>query len=261
MAWDQSSGNVGSKVDSSLGGGSTAFSIQFATAYLPVAGPNHPPTATNLQQRQTYVEGADSVALADVVVRDPDMAEQITATLVLDRPATGVLTAGSGRGERYDSSTGTWTVTGLTGQVNEALARVAFQPAEENDVDASIRVSIADGGENGATVLTGSVTLDVTPVNDAPVMRTIASRTFEGGQAGDQFGRRSARQATWMATAMAISLWEPAAASRAAFVLEVPLSTRATTGRCCTRFPASPETSRLPPSTRQATSMAMECPT
>ena len=58
--------------------------------------------------------------------------------------------------------------------MNAALAQVAFIPASDYDQDTTIAVNIADGGENSAVPVTGTITLDVTPVQDAP---TASDRT------------------------------------------------------------------------------------
>ena len=140
-------------------------------------GQNTQPTATNTTQTQTYTEGDATVAIDDIVVTDPDPAEQITATLTLSNTTTGALTANSGKGETYTGSTGIWTVTGSVANVNTALAAVAFEPETNNDVDATVAVDIRDGLEAGTTPVTGTITLDVTAVNDAPTISEIANQT------------------------------------------------------------------------------------
>ena len=66
----------------------------------------------------------------------------------------------------YTAGTGVWTVTGTVAQVNAALAAVAFTPATDNDVDTTITTHIQDAAATGPA--DGLITLDVTPVNDAP---------------------------------------------------------------------------------------------
>ncbi|NIV45881.1 MAG: DUF4347 domain-containing protein, partial [Gammaproteobacteria bacterium] len=124
---------------------------------------NDPPTATNLNQVKSYTEGDASVALDDIVVSDVDSAN-ITVTLTLSDPATGTLTAASGNGESYNTVSGLWTVTGTLAQVNAALAAVTFLPATENDVSTTITTHVED--QSGAAPPDGTITLNVTPVND-----------------------------------------------------------------------------------------------
>ncbi len=138
-------------------------SIQ-ATVTITVTAVNDPPTVANLTQTKTYTEGDSSVALDDIVVSDIDSAS-VTATLTLANTSTGALTASSGHGESYNAGTGVWTISGILADVNAALASVSFTPATNNDVDTTIGVSVTDGV---AAPSTGTITLDVTGVNDAP---------------------------------------------------------------------------------------------
>jgi hypothetical protein len=139
------------------------------TITLDVTPVNDAPTTNgNEGQTQVYTEDTGPVQLADIVVDDVDTHEQITATLTLADTTTGSLSAGSGNGETYDTGTGVWTITGSVGQVNAALADVAFIPEADNDLDTTVAVEIKDGLEDGSTPVTGTITLDVIPVNDAP---------------------------------------------------------------------------------------------
>jgi hypothetical protein len=186
--WDLSSGVAGAKVDTTTRGGSTAFAADSVTAFLHLARENHAPTATNLDQTVSYVEGDRSVPLGDIVVTDIDVADEITVTLTLHDETTGSLSVASSSGEQYNPTTGVWTMTGSVGQVNTALAAVQFVPAMENDRDTAVAVLIADGGENGASALSGVLVLDATPVNDAPVLRTFDVRTILGNDSDASFG-------------------------------------------------------------------------
>ena len=131
-----------------------------------VEPPNSPPTATNLSQTKNYNEGDSSVALDDIVVSDSDAGDIITATLTLSNPSAGSLTATSGNGETYDAGTGVWAIASSLANVNAALAAVAFEPAADNDVDASIATHVEDAAGEGPS--DGTVSLDVTPSPDAP---------------------------------------------------------------------------------------------
>lgn len=120
--------------------------------------------ATNTSQAKAYTEGAASVALDDIFVTDPDAGEIVTARLTLADPGAGSLTVSGSA--TYTGGTGVWTITDTVANVNTALANVAFAPGTDNDLDTSIAVHIADGGEDGTVPVTGTITLDVTPVND-----------------------------------------------------------------------------------------------
>ncbi|MGE3853724.1 MAG: beta strand repeat-containing protein, partial [Planctomycetota bacterium] len=150
------------------------------TITLGVTAVNDQPTASNTTQAKAWTEGDASVALDDIVVGDVDTGEQITATLTLADPLAGSLsTAGGGN---YTAGTGVWTITDSVANVNAALAAVTFDPATERDTDTSIAVDIRDGEEDGAVPVTGTITLSVTAVNDAPTVTT------SGGQAAWQEG-------------------------------------------------------------------------
>ena len=134
---------------------------------------NDAPAANNLTQTKAYTEGAASVALDDIVASEVDTSptQAITATLTLSNAAAGVLTT-SGTAT-YTSGTGVWTVTGTVAQVNAALASVSFTPATNNDVDATIATHIQDQDTVGPA--DGVITLDVTPVNDAPTATNLTN--------------------------------------------------------------------------------------
>ena len=158
----------------------TATDSQGATASdvfaITVSNTNDAPTATNLTHTSAYTEGAASVALQDIVVSDVDTGETITATLTLANPAAGVLTT-SGSAS-YTAGTGVWTVSGTIAQVNAALAAVAFTPATDSDLDTTIATRIRDAADSGPA--DGTITLDVTPVNDAPVLAGLAASVTFG---------------------------------------------------------------------------------
>ena len=138
------------------------------TSYLVIRDKNDAPTISPATPSVTYTEGALTVALPDVVVTDPDPDEIVTATLTLSNPAAGQLSIPTGAA--YNAGTGVWTITGIVTDVNAALAALQFVPTTNNDVDASISISVADGGEDSATPATGSIALHVNAVNDAPLL-------------------------------------------------------------------------------------------
>jgi hypothetical protein len=141
-------------------------------------GKNTQPVATNTTQTQTYIEDATMVAIDDIVITDPDPTEQIIATLTLSNPATGILTKNSSKGETYNNITGVWTITGSVNDVNTALADVSFEPAKNNDLNATVTVNIKDGLEDNASPVTGTITLNVTTMNDAPFIYDINDTTI-----------------------------------------------------------------------------------
>ncbi|NQV33586.1 MAG: endo-1,4-beta-xylanase, partial [Phycisphaeraceae bacterium] len=153
--------------------------VDDVTFNISITGQNDAPTATNMTQTQTYAEGTVSVVLDDIVGSDADTGETITATLTLNNPATGALTATSGNGETYTSATGIWTITGIVANANAALAVVAFEPMADNDLDTTVTTHVEDAEGTGPA--DGAITLDVTAINDAPVITTNTLSITEGG--------------------------------------------------------------------------------
>ena len=75
-----------------------------------------------------------------------------------------------------------WTITGTLVQVNAALAAVSFTPATQNDVDTTITTHIQDAAASGPA--DGAITLDVTPVADAPTATNLTqTKTYTEGDA------------------------------------------------------------------------------
>ena len=129
---------------------------------------NDAPTATNLTSTSSYNEGDATVAITDIVVSDVDAGETVTATLTLADTGTGSLNALNGAS--YTPGTGVWTITDTVANVNTALANLVFSPVANNESDTTIDVVIDDNDEDGSGPLTGTITLDVTRANDAPVV-------------------------------------------------------------------------------------------
>ncbi|MBF0173897.1 MAG: caspase family protein, partial [Magnetococcales bacterium] len=153
--------------------GSTAVTGTITLAVTPV---NDRPGATNTTLTTSYTEDAATVALTDIVASDVDSGETLTATLTLANPGAGSLTITGGGG--FNATTGVWSLTDTVANVNVALAAVAFAPTAHWDTDTTLAVNIADGGENGSTAVTGTITLDVSPVNDRPtVTQAIADQS------------------------------------------------------------------------------------
>ena len=132
---------------------------------LNVTAVNDAPSATNLNQVIGYTEGDLSVAITDIVISDLDTGETITATLTLADPTYGTLTVSGSA--IYTAVTGIWTITDTVTNVNTALAAVTFVPTTNNDLNTSITTHIEDASATGP--VDGSITLNVTPVNDAPM--------------------------------------------------------------------------------------------
>ncbi|WP_448662920.1 beta strand repeat-containing protein [Sphingomonas sp. CJ20] len=141
------------------------------------------PTAialANATATRSYLEDSGAVGLGAPSIDAAPAGSTITATLALASPALGALTT-SGVAT-YDAATGIWTATGTQAQVNAALAAVSFTPVADNETDTSVTITVSSSAV-GSTPATGTITLDVTPANDAPrIGTTLADQQIaEGG--------------------------------------------------------------------------------
>jgi hypothetical protein len=163
----------------------TAASASPVQVQVSVSAVNDAPTATNLTQSKAATEGGSAVALDDIVVTDVDTGDTITATLTLSDPAAGSLSTGTfgSATSTYNAGTGVWTVTGSVTDINAALAAVALTPSANNDQNFTITTRIRDGADTGPA--DGTISVTVTPVNDAPVVTTSGGTSVftEGGSA------------------------------------------------------------------------------
>ena len=148
------------------------------TVNINVTPVNDAPTATNLNSTSSYIEQQGTVQITDIVVSDADSGDIITATLTLADTSAGSLSANDGAS--YNASTGVWTITDTVGNVNRALKLLQFNPNTDNELNSTISVSIDDGDEDASGPLTGTINLNVTPINDAPVANNDAFTVNEG---------------------------------------------------------------------------------
>ena len=137
---------------------------------------NDAPQADNLSFNETYTEDTP-LNLADIVASDVDSAN-LTVSLTLSNPAAGSLsTATSGSvTSSYNASTGVWTASGATLDVNTLLAGVSFTPSADFNGDFTIATSVSDGV---APAVTGVKAFSGTAVNDAPQVQNLSlSETY-----------------------------------------------------------------------------------
>src|SRR5690606_35994533 len=94
--------------------------------------------------------------------------DTVTATFTLSAPAVGTLSTGTygSATSIFNAGTGVWTVTGSVADVNAALAAVALTPSANNDQNFTITTRIRDAAGTGPA--DGTISVTVTPVNDAP---------------------------------------------------------------------------------------------
>ncbi|MBK9947788.1 MAG: DUF4347 domain-containing protein [Nitrospira sp.] len=211
-AWDQSSGAVGTKVDTSVQGGSTAFSVQGDTIDPTVTAVNDPPVFGHLDGTPTFTEGGAAVVLdANVTFTDPELSalnggagDYFGSSILLERnggpdasdvfSATGNLSpliegtslvlSGVTIGYVTTNSGGTLLITfdhnATSARVNEALQSVAYSNSSEAP-SSSVLINWVSGdgndgsqGTGGVLGASGSTTVTITTVNDAPVLADTA---------------------------------------------------------------------------------------
>jgi hypothetical protein len=167
-----SGGTAGGGVDNS---GDQTFVIN-------VNAVNDAPTATGLTQSLTINEDDPATTLFTTapVVSDIDSAN-VTATLTLDATQGVLHNAGTGV---LASGVLTYTISGTKAAVNAALAAVTYDSAQDFNGSASVGVTIDDGA-NGpqGTNPTGTVSITVNPVNDAPVVTAGHTLNYTENQA------------------------------------------------------------------------------
>ncbi len=143
-----------------------------ATVTINLTDVNEPSTATNLSANEAFSEDAAQFKLVPIVVSDPDAGGTLTATLTLSDSSAGALsTESSPAGISSSFSAGTWRASGSLDDINFLLAAVKFTPAANYDKNFTITTSVSDG----ATTLTGSKPVTVTPVNDAPTATNLSA--------------------------------------------------------------------------------------
>ncbi len=165
--------------------GDGSGNVSLGSVALNVSAVNDAPSATNLTRSKNATEAGGAVALDDIVVTDPDSGETITATLTLSSTSAGSLSTGTygSATSTYNAGTGVWTVTGSVADVNAALAAVALTPSANNEQNFTITTRIRDAANTGPA--DGTVTITVTPVNDAPSATNLtqSKAATEGGSA------------------------------------------------------------------------------
>lgn len=125
----------------------------------------------------TYVEGGSAVSIAPVgaSIKDADNTTLQSATITLTNAQAGDLLSVNGQlpagilASSYDTQTGVLTLSGSAtlADYQAALAQIQFSNTGDNpgSSDRTIQVVVSDGSANSNT---GTVTVHVTPVNDAP---------------------------------------------------------------------------------------------
>jgi hypothetical protein len=171
-AWDQTSGTVGAKVDTSLNGGTTGFSAATATSIQAITAVNDAPVNA-LPGNQSVVQGATRVFSAAngnaITVSDVDAQggiEQVTVAVTQGQLALG---STSGLTSVAGNGTNSVTIQGTVATLNAALNGLAYTPTPQAILAgaAVLTVTTNDLGNSGGAALSDvdSLTIAVTPQN------------------------------------------------------------------------------------------------
>jgi large repetitive protein len=199
-------------------GGTTRYSANTVLLNSSINPVNDTPTFSNLGGSVTFTEdGAGVILDGDAIANDIDLAgfnNWSGATLTLRRQSgantqdvfansgtLGTLTQGSTFvvngvtiGTVTTNSNGTLVLTfnnnATTALVNSALQQITYRnTSEDPPTSVAIAYTLNDGntgaqGSGGALTATGMVTVNITPINDAPVVSAGATLAYTENQTG-----------------------------------------------------------------------------
>src|SRR6185436_12914093 len=186
-AWDQTSGTQGTKVDTTVSGGTTAFSTATATSNITVTSVNDAPVLAGANDFTTITE--------DQTTNGGDLVSTLISGLVTDVDSGAVngiavtgLVSSTGAWQYSTDAGTTWTgvgsVSGTSALLLRSTDKLRFVPDGANSTTASVTFcawdqtsgtagSLADTTTNGGTTAFSTATatsnITVTSVNDAPV--------------------------------------------------------------------------------------------
>ncbi len=178
-AWDQSSGAIGTKVNTSVNGGNTAFSATTDSADLVVTAVNDDPVNTK-PGAQTVAEdqpltfaGATLISVADVDAGG----NPLTVTLAVNN-GTLALSGVAGLTGDTDGTDGSISVSGTLANLNAALNGLVFQGLTDFSGASTLTITTSDQGNTGSGGVlqdVDTVAISVVGANDAPVLNAAAT--------------------------------------------------------------------------------------
>ena len=195
-AWDQTSGSNGALASTAANGGATAFSATTDAAAITVNAVNDAPVlatgsvlAYTENQAATAISGAITVADVD----NPTLASAtvaITGNFASGQDALGFTNVPATMGNIagvYNAGTGVMTLTSAgatatTAQWQAALRAVTYANSSDNPsaLARTVSYTVNDGTVNSNIVTS---TINVTAVNDAPVLATGSVLAYTENQA------------------------------------------------------------------------------
>ncbi len=124
---------------------------------------------TNHIQTNNLTEDMGALNLPDISMVTNETSA--TITLTLSDATAGTLSTGTSGSvtSTFNGATGVWQASGAIASINQLLADLSFTPSADYDQNFTVNVSIDDGNN---PVQNGTITMNVTAVNDAPVLDT-----------------------------------------------------------------------------------------
>lgn len=125
---------------------------------------------------QQVDEDAAATAIDGVSVADADAGSGVVETVLTTTDGTLTVATGTGNGSAEV------TVRGTVDEVNDSLADLRYRPEADGSGDRSITITTSDlgnTGTGGALVDTDTIGIDVTAVNDAPVITAPGSSSVD----------------------------------------------------------------------------------
>jgi hypothetical protein len=187
-AWDQTSGSAGTKADTTINGGTTAFSTATATSNITVTSVNDAPVLSGANNFTTITEDqtANSGDLVSTLISgqvtdvDTGAVQGIAVTSLVSSTGTWQYSLDNGT---------TWSAVGTVAANSALLLRstdkLRFVPDGQNGTTASVTFAAWDqtsgtagtkadtttnGGTTAFSTATATSNITVTSVNDAPVL-------------------------------------------------------------------------------------------
>lgn len=181
-AWDQTAGTAGTKVDTSVTGGTSEFSVANDRVTVNTSSINDAPTATIVPTNYSASEQTlltlhgTGLSIADIDAGSATIRATITVI-------SGTLNAGAGTtGVSISGSGGTnITLVGTTAQINDLLSgnlggTFTYINNSDNppptDTFTLTAEDLGNTGSGGALTGADSATINISQVNDAPIVTT-----------------------------------------------------------------------------------------
>ena len=138
-----------------------------ATVNITINGVNEVPEISAPSSLSTSEDG--SLSLVSVSISDVDAG---TSILTLTISAT------NGSLQSDGDSSSTITLTGTIAEINTALNGVSYIPDSDFNGSASVQLSLNDNDPTDPQIATSTISVNVTPVNDAPSLTLPADQTL-----------------------------------------------------------------------------------